>query len=238
MSYGLQLYSVRDCTEKDLKTALYEVASIGYHSVEFAGFFDHTAEEVTAMLNEFRLTVSGAHVGFEALRDDLDATIAFHKAIGNKNIIIPAAPLGNKEEIDTFIDLVNAVQPKIEEAGLNLLYHNHDFEFKAVEGDLISYEELLSRTNILIELDTFWVYAAGQDPIAWLDRLGDRVRLIHIKDGLQDGEGKPLGQGTAPVQTVWDYATAKGLYQVVESETLTPDGLTEAKQCFEYLMSR
>lgn len=238
MSYGLQLFSVRDLTEQNLDKALYEVASIGYHAVEFAGFFGHSAQEVVRMLEAYRLTVSGTHTGVSELEGDLDALIAYHQAIGNKNIIIPGAALGTQAEIDAFVALVQKVQPKLAEAGIALHYHNHDFEFKPNVDGVIPYEELIQKTDLLLEVDTFWVYAAGQDPIALLERLGDRVRLIHVKDGLQDGTGKPLGQGTAPVQAVLAYAAAKGLYQVVESETLTPDGITEAKVCFTYLMEQ
>lgn len=238
MSYGLQLFSVRDLTEQDLNKALYEVACIGYHSVEFAGFFGHSAEAVVKMLEEYRLTVCGTHTGVNELQGDLEELIAYHTAIGNKNIVIPGAELGTKEEVDAFVSLVNRVQPELEKVGIALHYHNHDFEFKANQDGQIPYEELISRTTLLLEVDTFWVYAAGQDPLALLERLGNRVRLIHMKDGLADGTGKPLGQGTAPVKAVWQYAVAKGLYQVVESETLQPDGLTEAKLCFSYLMEQ
>lgn len=236
MSYGIQMYSVRDLTEQDLDKALYEVACIGYHAVEFAGFFGHSAEDVTKMLEAYRLTVSGTHTGVAELQGDLDTLIAYHKAIGNKNIIIPGAELNTKEEIDAFVNLVERVQPKLAQAGIALHYHNHDFEFKPNRDGQIPYEELISRTGMLLEVDTYWVYAAGQDPIALLERLGNRVRIIHVKDGLENGEGKPLGQGTAPVREVCAYAAAKGLYQVVESETLTPDGITEAKVCFGYLL--
>ena len=67
--------------------------------------------------------------------------------------------------------------------------------------------------------------------------MGDRVKCIHIKDGSADGKGKPLGMGEAPVQDVYNYAIEADIPLVVESETLTPDGITEAKICIEYLAS-
>ena len=92
MDYGLQLYSVRDITGQDLAGAMEQVAALGYRFVEFAGFFGHSAEEVKAMLDKTDLAVSGTHTGWQELTADrIDETIAYHTAIGNKNIIIPGA---------------------------------------------------------------------------------------------------------------------------------------------------
>ena len=70
MEYGLQLYSVRDFTQKDLAYTLKKVAEIGYKYVEFAGFFGHSAEEVKAMLNEYGLVVSGTHSSLKELDEE------------------------------------------------------------------------------------------------------------------------------------------------------------------------
>ena len=92
-------------------------------------------------------------------------------------------------------------------------------------------------TSVEFEIDTYWVYAAALDPVATLERLSDRVKVIHIKDGFADGKGMPLGRGTAPVADVYKKACEMGLRMVVESETLTPSGLAEAQICIDYLLS-
>ena len=99
----------------------------------------------------------------------------------------------------------------------------------------LSLDELCRRTEIGMELDIYWAYDAGRDPLALMDALGWRLMAVHLKDGLPGGEGKPLGQGTAPVKAVWEKAREKRIPIIVESETLTPDGLTEAKICMDYL---
>ena len=76
MGYGLQLYSVRDITKEDLKGALKKVADLGYECVEFAGFFGHSAEEVTGWLNEFGLKVSGTHTGMAEIDGNFEETLA------------------------------------------------------------------------------------------------------------------------------------------------------------------
>ena len=243
MDYGIQMYSLRDVTQKDLKGSLAAVADMGYKLVEFAGFFGHSAADVRGWLDEYGLTVSGTHTGREELADDVfDATVAYHKAIGNRCIIIPGADLTTAAKLDAFIDFVNRVQPKLAAEGIRLGYHNHSHEFLPNEDGLIIHTELEKRTSLLFEIDTYWAYNAGLDPVALLERLADRIPVIHLKDGVsarsgryEDQEGKPLGMGTAPVAAVRRAAIRLGMDMVVESESLTPDGPTEAKICIDYL---
>ena len=91
-SYGIQMYSVRDIAEKDMREALKRLSEMGYRYIEFAGFFDHPAEEIKAWLDEFGLIASGTHTGLAALTPDkIDETIAYHKAIGCRDLILPSA---------------------------------------------------------------------------------------------------------------------------------------------------
>ena len=236
MEYGLQLYSVRDITGQDLEGALAKVAALGYRFVEFAGFFGHSADKVKAMLDTYGLSVSGTHTGWQELTADrIDETIVYHKSIGNKNIIIPGADLSTREKLDDLIALINEAQPKLAAAGIALGYHNHSHEFIETGYGALIHKELEERTQVEFEIDTYWAYVAGLDPIALLERLGDRVRVIHLKDGFADGHGMALGEGTAPIAAVRDYAIAHGLAMVVESETCQPTGIEEVARCMTYL---
>jgi sugar phosphate isomerase/epimerase len=236
MEYGLQLYSVRDITGEDLAGSLAKVAALGYRFVEFAGFFGHSAEDVKNMLDTYGLAVSGTHTGWQELTADrIDETIAYHKAIGNKNIIIPGADLSTREKLDDLIALINEAQPKLAAAGITLGYHNHAHEFIPTAYGALIHEELEAKTQVEFEIDTYWAYVAGLDPIALLERLGERVRVIHLKDGYSDGHGMALGEGTAPVAAVREYAIAHGLAMVVESETCQPTGIEEVGRCMAYL---
>ena len=113
MEYGLQMYSVRDITDKDLDGALKKVAEIGYKFVEFAGFFGHSAQEVKDMLDKYGLRVSGTHTGWNEVADHFEETVAYHKTIGNKNIIVPGADLSSQEKIDAFIKMANEFQAAV-----------------------------------------------------------------------------------------------------------------------------
>lgn len=235
MNYGLQLYSIRDITPDDFEGALKKVAEIGYKMVEPAGFFGHDAETVAGWLEKYGLSACGTHTGWQAVAEDFDATVKYHKTIGAKNIIIPGADLTTKAKLDDFIDMINTFQPKVEKEGLNLLYHNHSHEFLPNSEGIITHAELENRTKILFEIDTYWAFNAGLDPIELLDRLKDRTTMIHLKDGLKGGKGKYLGQGEAPVAQVCKKASSLGMDIVVESECLEPNGIEEVTHCFEFL---
>ncbi len=235
-NYGIQLYSVRDAMAIDMAGTMQKVADLGYKYVEFAGFFGHTAEEVKAMLDKTGLICSGTHSPWTDLRPSKIAeTIAYHKAIGNPDYIVPGADLSTLEKIEEFCAVMNYAQPILAAEGIKLGYHNHSHEFKVMPWGSTIHGELERRTNVHFEIDTFWAFNAGIDPIQTLARLKDRIHVIHLKDGFVGGKGIPLGQGEAPVKRVVDYAAANKLTMVVESETLTPSGLDEATACIEYL---
>ena len=237
MKYGLQMYSVRDVTEKDLCGALRQVAQLGYENVEFAGFFGHDGEEVAAWLKELGLRASGTHTGLNALEADFDGVVACHKAIGCDLVIVPYADAKTAAEADALVEKMQDFQKRLAAEGLRLGYHNHAHEFQPIEGGPSLMERFFTQTDLLLQLDTFWVYAAGEDAVGWMDRTAKTGRLpvIHIKDGFADGEGVPLGKGTAPVKDVYRKAVELDIPMVVESETLTPSGMEEAKVCIEFL---
>ncbi len=235
MNYGIQLYSIRDIAKKDLALAVAKVANIGYSMVEFAGFFEKKADEVNEILKENNITLWGTHTGIDDLVEDYDKTVAFHKAIGNKNYIIPMHDLSSQSKIDEFVWLVNKYQPMLEKEGIRLAYHNHSGEFTINEDGSDIYNSILQRTNVYLEIDTYWVFNAGLDPVEMMEKYKNRIICIHLKDGLQHGKGKPLGKGIAPVSAVHNKAKALNIPIIVESETLTPSGEEECRICFDYL---
>jgi sugar phosphate isomerase/epimerase len=97
------------------------------------------------------------------------------------------------------------------------------------------HEEMQKRTKLTFEIDTYWAYVAGRDPIEVMEQLKDRVSVIHIKDGTAAGKGYALGEGTAPVAAVHKKAIELGMLMVVESEGLKPTGPDEVGRCMQYL---
>ncbi len=237
MNYGLQLYSVRDLSKDSLEEAVEKVAKLGYKSVEFAGFMGRTAEQVNEMLANNGVQICGTHSSFDDLINKYDETVAFHKAIGNKYYILPAYRLSNQQEIDYFVEKVNEIQPKLEKDGIILAFHNHAKECVPNADGSVALEQMIYRTNIKFEIDTYWAFVGMKNPVELITRLKERIICIHIKDGYADGNGKPLGMGEAPVKEVYEKAKEFGFLMVVESETCTPSGIEEAEICIKYLKS-
>ena len=242
MKYGLQLYSVRDAAKESVENMLFRIAEMGYSMVESAGFYDLTSAELKALLDKNGLTLCSTHTSVRRLSEELDATIAYHKEVGCRDIVIPGAHINTKQELDELIELINRIQPVIEAAGMKLHYHNHTKEWIPNEDGLIPADELASRTNVCFELDTFWAFNAGRDPLELMDKYADRISLIHLKDGIpangaSEAIGKALGEGSAPVLAVRAKAIERGLTVVVESEGLDPCGLDEVERCSKFLNS-
>lgn len=233
--FGIQMYSLRDITKSDMNRALSEIARMGYKTAEFAGFFGYKSEYIKGLLDKYGIKAVATHTGYGDLVNNFAATVAYHKAIGCTDIIIPGASVYDRKGIEEFIENVNKWIPALKAEGITLHYHNHDGEFKTVADGFVPHDELAARTELKFEIDTYWAYVAGRDPIEVLEYYGDRVEFIHLKDGYADKTGKSLGQGTAPVAAVLDYAVKTGKKIVVESEGLDPTGLEEVERCADYL---
>ena len=231
------MYSIRSyVAENGLRAALEKVAEIGYKGVEFAGFFDNSAEDVLSWVKELGLEVFSTHTGIKELYPEvIEKTVAYHKALGNKLLIIPGINMKTREALDETISIMNYAQPILEKAGITLAFHNHYKEFIPTDYNAIVMEELLEKTNIKFQIDTYWAFYAGQEPVALLEKMKDRLVSVHLKDGLSEGTGRSLGEGEAPVEKVLDKAIELGLPVVVESEGEDPTGPDEITRCFRFL---
>ncbi|MBR2353275.1 MAG: sugar phosphate isomerase/epimerase [Clostridia bacterium] len=245
MKYGLQLYSIRDMAEENFEKTLKTVAEMGYEMVESAGFFGLPAEEVKAMLDHYGLTLCSTHTGYREVFSKFEETFEYHKKVGCPNMILPGVMFSTKEEIDYTVACINRYQPILEAEGMSLHFHNHYKEFLPNKDGLITQDEFAKRTRVLFEIDTFWAFNAGKDPLALMDQYKDRIKFIHLKDGFagdpakggSGAVGKSLGLGEAPVAAVRQKAIEMGITMVVESEDLDPTGEEEVKRCIDYLRS-
>jgi sugar phosphate isomerase/epimerase len=153
---GLELYTVRNDLQKDFKGTLARVAKIGYKEVEFAGYLGHlptldpAPKRAREILDSHGLTAPAAHVPYSALQPENWArAIDASKIIGHKYLVNPSIDRevlkqadGWKRAAETF----NRAGEESLKAGIQLGYHNHVEEFKAVEGKL-PYDILLSETD-------------------------------------------------------------------------------------------
>ena len=134
---GYQIYSAREEAEKDLGAVCAKLKEFGYDGVEFAGFYGYTAEQINEILNKTGLTAVSSHVPYQTIIADMAGTIAFHKAIGCKFIAVPYLDEETRPGAPGFAAAIRNIHQfglMCKAEGIQLLYHNHDFEFTKV-GD-------------------------------------------------------------------------------------------------------
>ena len=141
---ALQVYTVRDFAEQDFAGTMRKVKEMGYDGVELAGTYDMKAVEIKKILDEIGLELVSAHVNLNLIEDD--AVLDDFAATGMKYIAIPwlTGPK-NAEELKSTIERIQKAGERCKARGMQLLYHNHDFEFEKIDGRYILdayYEEL------------------------------------------------------------------------------------------------
>lgn len=236
---ALELYTVRDETQRDFAGTLRRVAAMGYPGVEFAGYGGLLEQAMTALLAETGLKVPGTHVGLDLLTgEQLDASIAYCRAIGCPLVVLPALPQASRtlDGIRALAPQLNTIGQRCRDAGIQFGYHNHDFEFASSEGQTLL-DHLLAITDphlVKIELDVYWVAYAGHDPLALLNRLGQRVALIHFKDMAADRSMTEVGKGILDMQGMLAFARQHNLWAVVEHDHPMLPSLESARLSLEF----
>lgn len=235
MDYGIQLYSIRDLAKASFEEAVAAASRIGYSSIEFAGFFGRTSAEVNKALSDADIRIIGTHSSWADLANNYEETLRFHKEIGNKHYTIPGADLSTPEKLKDFVEFLNYMTPKLAAEGIELAYHNHSREFIVNDFGVRTHDVLAEETKVNFEIDTYWAFVAGEDPVKVLEKYAHRMSLLHLKDGSPEAKGKALGEGSAPLADVVAAAKRLGLYMIVESETQDPDGPSEITRCIDWL---
>ncbi len=237
---ALQLYTVRDETAKDFIGTMEKVAAMGYAGVEFAGFGDVPAAKMRAALGRLGLKAAGSHTGLDLLRDRLDEVIEYNLEIGNKYVVCPWATYQTKEDYINMAKFLEQTGVKCREKGLQLAYHNHDFEFNSFDGEYaldILYRET-SPGNLAAEIDTCWVFYAGVDPVGYIEKYKGRCPLIHLKDLKEKGEKEfiEVGDGVIDITAIAGAAEKAGAqWLIVETDICPRPTLESAKISLENL---
>ncbi len=196
---AIQLYTLRELDES-LPDLLARVGETDFDGVEFAGLGDSDPGDVANALDDAGLGVAGAHVSIEELEADPASVIEKYRTVGCDRFVVPYLDESNFDSERTAIETARRLDDlaeQVEASGGTLCYHNHDHEFVEI-GDRSGFDVFLSESNVGIELDVGWVDAAGRDPVSLLDRLADRVPLVHLKD-TADGVSVELGEGNVDV---------------------------------------
>lgn len=195
MIIGAQLYTVRDfCrTLDDFAETLKKVREIGYTTVQVSGTCGYEAEWLRDQLKANGLTCGITHFNYDRIINDTEAVIAEHKTFGCDFIGVGSMP-GGAANYQRFLAEAKAPGKKIHNAGLQFMYHNHDFEYKNVLEDnrplMHHISDDFTAEELCFTLDTFWVKAGGYDVIEEIERLSGRLPVVHFKDMLINEEGQ------------------------------------------------
>lgn len=235
---GLQLYSVRDDCAKDFDGTLKAVAKMGYEGVEFAGFFGKTPDDVRRMLKEDHLRCFGAHVQLEDLQgDNFQKTVDYHRALGNKLLIIPALAESRRKDRPALMQtaqLFSDIANRLQTYGITLAFHDEADMFKTVDGEaawLIFMKSV--DPKVAIEFDTGNALEGGAQAAPYVAQFPGRVISVHMKDYSSKNPQVLLGDGEEDWKDLIPLLKGKAGTRnfIVEQETYPFPPLESAEKC-------
>ena len=238
---GIQLYTVRDQMKADFEGTLAHIAQIGYKEVEFAGYFDRTPVDVRAILERNGLTAPATHL----MSDNPDGwkkAVDLAKAVGHDYLVAPWIPQEKRMTLDGWKRIAeefNRVGQVAKDAGIQFAYHNHDFEFPKMEGQ-VPYDLLLQSTDpklVQLEIDLYWLTRGGQDPLAYFARWPGRIPLVHVKDSMGGPEHKmvDVGQGKIEWRRIFAKREQAGIKHFFVEHDQPPQPFDDIAVSYKYL---
>jgi sugar phosphate isomerase/epimerase len=203
---GMQMWSLRTTSQENTGAALDLVKGYGITEVETAGLGTLTLDQYVAGLKSRGLVAIGMHTSYDSLKTDLPGVIATAKALGVKYVVCPWVKNGKEPFTEDSAHAVavdfNKAGAALREAGFQLGWHPHGYEFiPSAAGHGETLFDIVAREtdpkNLVFEMDVFWVFHAGQDPVQLLEKYGSRWQLMHVKD-IRKGAVTHLSTGSAP----------------------------------------
>lgn len=264
---GLQLFTLFNVIDDDVKGTLQRVADIGYKEIESAfskkgGFYGMSAKDFSAMLSDMGLSWKSHHVigapfklppgaklptdangnpikipPMKNLRDDMQELVDAVASAGIPYLVCASTPIGSKEEIASSIETLNKTSEACKKIGVTLCYHNHNREFKQVDG-IIPYDVFLKELNpaIKMELDLCWATEAGVDPVELFKKHPGRFPLWHVKDLDKERKGPaPVGQGVVDFKRIFAHAKTAGLQYYFVEHDMPADPFASITTSIEYM---
>ncbi len=239
---GFQLYTAREQMAADSAATLATLAEIGYDEVEFAGYHEHPAARVRAMLDATGLEAPSAHVPLELIRSAPERLIEAASTVGHSYLVLAWLAPPERERLDQYkghAELCNQFAEQCRSAGIQFAYHNHDFEFVELEGRL-PMDLLLAETEadlVKVELDLYWTTLAGADPFEYFANHEGRFPLCHVKDMAADGSMVDAGSGTIDFAAIFARSGQAGLTHYFVERDDSPDPMATAASAHTYLRS-
>lgn len=227
--FGLQLWTLRDVIFDNPESTLRQVAEAGYKQIEsFDGpdgiFWGMGNRNFKELMDELGMTMVSSHAN---VFEDFERKADQAAEIGVEYLICPwIGPQDTLDDYKAIADQFNQIGQTANNAGVKFAYHNHDYTFVEMDGELPQ-TVLMERTDpdlVEQQMDIYWFVAAGQDPAEWIQRYPGRFTSCHVKD-LANGdepESTVLGTGTINFSELLPLAKENGMkYFIVEQEAYT-----------------
>ncbi|MFH1370464.1 MAG: sugar phosphate isomerase/epimerase [Planctomycetota bacterium] len=223
---GLQLWTVRTECAKDFPGTIAAVAKMGYDGVEFAGYYERSAQDVRKMLDDNGLKCCGTHTHLDTLMgDNLAKTIEFNKVIGNKYLIVPWLDPKTHTTKESWLEVANVLNElaeKVKPEGMVVGYHAHAGDFKPIDGER-PWDILFDNTSkdVTMQIDTANTMMGGADPVAYLKKYPGRSLTIHIKEYSPTNKKALIGEGDVNWKEVFALCESTGGTQwyIIEEES-------------------
>ena len=235
---AVQLYTFRATPPAERPALLEALARAGYGAVE--PFGDPSgAAALRAELDQAGLAVCSLHANVD--REGVERVADAARTLGTDILVIPSVDRDRWKDpgsVRRLAEQVNEWGRQAANEGLRLAYHNHWFEMSEIDGrPALEVFAAALDPAILLEVDTYWAAVGGQDVPALLGRLGDRVRLLHLKDGPADDPKSPMtaiGTGVIPVAEILAAAPAAE-WNIIELDDCATDMLTAVRESAAWL---
>lgn len=241
---SVQLYSLREETAVDFPDVLRRLGEVGFVGVELAGFHGLTPTEFSRIAADSGLTVSSAHIG-DISPSALGASLDDIQRVGCATAVLAFLPPDDFAVADTIArraEALNAASQIASARGVTLGYHNHWWEFENSFGGQSGWDLFVGQLEpeVVIELDMYWATVGGADPKAVIDQLGNRLVLIHVKDGPADDPKAPMvAVGSGSVDIAGSLVRAShAQWHVVELDRCATDMFTALQESYAFLTSQ
>jgi sugar phosphate isomerase/epimerase len=251
---GLQLYTLRDVIFKDVQGTLKQVAELGYQELEAFSYndgkvFGLPVGDVAKMINDLGMKMTSGHYGtglvtqpnkpatVGTLVNQWEKAVNDAKVLGQENMVVAYLQKDERKTLDDYkkvCELINKNAEVCSKYGMSLGYHNHDFEFEAIDGQ-IPYDLMLKELNaksVSMELDLFWATYANHDPIQLIEAHPGRFTQWHVKDMRKDERklNADVGTGTIDFKAIFAKASVSGLkHFYVEHDTFSGTSIESVK---------
>ena len=246
---GAQLYTLRDYmkTPADIRASMRKVRQLGFETVQVSGLGPIDPRELGEIARGEGIAIVATHIGYDRIRDEPQAVIDEHKLWDCPHVAIGGMPqeFRSAEGFERFAKEASEAARPLIDADLSFSYHNHSFELERIGPDRKTGLDILVENSdpavFSFEIDTYWIQHGGGNPVSWLHKLSDRMRIVHFKDMEMRGMEQlfaEVGRGNLEwPEIIAACRNADIDYYLIEQDRCQRDPFESLKMSLEFLRS-